>query len=1056
MIFASHALRMISPVLRAVCASFMVFGWIGRLEAAETPRTTGSPFLHAWRSENYGASPVNWRIEQHPTTGYIYATNNAGVLEFDGATWRLIPLPHGGAARALAIDPSGTIWVGGVGELATLVPAPTGELRAVDQTGRVLAALGDNLRAAPAADAGEDEGAGGGPPNPAGVLGNLNRALATPEGIVFRVPDALVRFAPDGGLSVIPAKLRVGQLWWMDGAAHLEEITRGARRLDEGRLLPPAGDARLNAFAAQPDPRGGWRLLSTRGPVRWTGADAPSVALDENAASLFRDEQPTCAVFLADGRSVYGTTRSGLIVFDRDGKYDRRVDRRQGLPSNRVNGLGVDREGGVWLATPTGIVRVQLDSPFAAHGEAQGLTGGPRQLARAGDRLFVTHGEGLAWRADRDGQFRPISGFRTGSHQVVAGDAGVLVTAQGLHEVAADGTERHLAGPYLYGIAPLRRFPGRLLASSASALGFYGRDALGARQLDGRLNNLPAGVDHLLDRDDGFVWVTTRTGEIWRIDLTGGLTEAAPARRYGPEHGVPAALRRDNLRLFRLGPDLVAASARWLLRYDSAADRFVPETRFPSLGFNARRGPELTAPAADGGAWFFNREPSPQFARLRPDAAGGWRVERLSAAPLGGLVINSLYHDAAQDTLWVAGQGALISLDLSWRPAQPAPPLRAAVRRVLTPTGLILAAPDARPGVLALPAEDNSVRFEFAAPTFVSEFRGATSLQYRTRVTGLDRDWTPWSHEVRRDVSNLPPGDFAFLVEARDFNGRSGAAAPVAFTVAAPWWRTLWAAAAATLLAALGVVGIVKLRTSALRRRNAHLEAIVAARTAELERLRRLELDEKILAQLSEEKARLEMLRYQLNPHFLFNALNSIYGLVYPHSRPAGDLVRRLADFCRSTLTRTDDQWHSLADECAMLRTYLDIEQARWRERLVVEFNVDPAAGATRLPAFILLPVVDNAIKHGGATSPGVLTVRLTAQRAADGAIQIEVGNSGTWLAASDPRPTCSTGIGMENLRARLERCFPAAHALEVVSAEGWVCVKLRLGAPATAIENPK
>jgi LytS/YehU family sensor histidine kinase len=198
------------------------------------------------------------------------------------------------------------------------------------------------------------------------------------------------------------------------------------------------------------------------------------------------------------------------------------------------------------------------------------------------------------------------------------------------------------------------------------------------------------------------------------------------------------------------------------------------------------------------------------------------------------------------------------------------------------------------------------------------------------------------------------------------------------------------------------------------------------------------------------------MLRYQLNPHFLFNALNSIYGLVYPHSRPAGDLVRRLADFCHSTLTRTDDQWHSLADECAMLRTYLDIEQARWRERLVVEFNVDPAAGATRLPAFILLPVVDNAIKHGGATSPGVLTVRLTAQRAADGAIQIEVGNSGTWLAASDPRPTSSTGIGMENLRARLERCFPAAHALEVVSAEGWVCVKLRLGAPATAIENPK
>ncbi|MBC7368766.1 MAG: histidine kinase [Undibacterium sp.] len=100
--------------------------------------------------------------------------------------------------------------------------------------------------------------------------------------------------------------------------------------------------------------------------------------------------------------------------------------------------------------------------------------------------------------------------------------------------------------------------------------------------------------------------------------------------------------------------------------------------------------------------------------------------------------------------------------------------------------------------------------------------------------------------------------------------------------------------------------------------------------------MRRLELDEKIAAQIAGEKAQLEMLRYQLNPHFLFNALNSIYGLVYPHSKPAGELVRRLSEFCRGTLTRTRHQWRSLAEECAMLRTYLDIEQARCRERLVM------------------------------------------------------------------------------------------------------------------------
>lgn len=110
------------------------------------------------------------------------------------------------------------------------------------------------------------------------------------------------------------------------------------------------------------------------------------------------------------------------------------------------------------------------------------------------------------------------------------------------------------------------------------------------------------------------------------------------------------------------------------------------------------------------------------------------------------------------------------------------------------------------------------------------------------------------------------------------------------------------------------------------------------------------------------------------------------------------------------------------------------------------EFALDPAVGDLRLPAFLLLPVVDNAIKHGSATSPDVRSFRLATQRADDGAVTIEVANPGTWLASSDPRATASTGIGMENLRTRLNRAFADAHELNVETPEGWVIVRLRLG----------
>lgn len=203
-------------------------------------------------------------------------------------------------------------------------------------------------------------------------------------------------------------------------------------------------------------------------------------------------------------------------------------------------------------------------------------------------------------------------------------------------------------------------------------------------------------------------------------------------------------------------------------------------------------------------------------------------------------------------------------------------------------------------------------------------------------------------------------------------------------------------------------------------------------------------------AQLAEEKARLESLRYQLNPHFLFNALNSIYGLVYPHSATAGDLVRRLADFCRDTLTRPGGKWQPLGDELAMLRNYLGIEQARWRDQLALEFDLDPRADAFLLPPFLLLPLVDNAIKHGGATSPGVLTVRLVTRHESNGGVTLSIVNSGAWTAHDQrkPRAANSTGVGLENIRARLAHAFPVGHELVTHAAEGWVTLTLRLPPP--------
>lgn len=257
------------------------------------------------------------------------------------------------------------------------------------------------------------------------------------------------------------------------------------------------------------------------------------------------------------------------------------------------------------------------------------------------------------------------------------------------------------------------------------------------------------------------------------------------------------------------------------------------------------------------------------------------------------------------------------------------------------------------------------------------------------------------------------------------------------------------------LMFEVAVAGVgLGLGTMVARRDEA--EAKLAARNAELARLNRLESDERIAAQLAEEKARLEVLRYQLNPHFLFNSLNSIYGLLFENARGAAEMVLRLSDFCRATLSSPAAGHPTLGTEIEILRNYLDVEKVRWGDQLAVEIDVAPEVGPVPIPPFLLLPLVENAIKYGSRTSPGVLKLVVRAHREADD-VRIAIANTGTWL-----RPgmqlTPSTGIGLENLRQRLQRYYPEVHRFSTKSADGWVVAEVRipLAGPVPSSPGPR
>jgi two-component system LytT family sensor kinase len=193
-------------------------------------------------------------------------------------------------------------------------------------------------------------------------------------------------------------------------------------------------------------------------------------------------------------------------------------------------------------------------------------------------------------------------------------------------------------------------------------------------------------------------------------------------------------------------------------------------------------------------------------------------------------------------------------------------------------------------------------------------------------------------------------------------------------------------------------------------------------------------------------QAQLQMLRYQLNPHFLFNALNSIRALVREDQAKAEQMVAELSDFLRYSLQRHEGRDVPLGAELEAVEHYLTLEHIRFEDKLVAEIDADQAARSRHVPGFLLHPLVENAITYGMETSPLPLRVRVFA-RCTDVALHLEVANTGRWRPPAETAYPSSRGhgIGLHNVRERLHHAFPGRHRVEVAERDGWVRVTIEM-----------
>ncbi len=680
---------------------------------------------------------------------------------------------------------------------------------------------------------------------------------------------------------------------------------------------------------------------------------------------------PTCLKLDAESKMWVGTSSEGIFIFDPKDNLWVQVTERQGLPHNHVRDLLLDRNGQMWVATSGGGIARVLSQQFRHHTTANGLTG---------NRIYALHADegGRIWLAASQNGLQMLDS--TGFHNVTQ-DSGLLT------------------GIKCKAIATDRR--GRLWVGT-DGRGLFVLDSMGAHPIRG----LPSvRIQSLLLDSKGNIWAATDNGI--------ALLQENPAKPSG--YAIKKFSQKDGLTDLNITTLKADGNGNIWFGTQSGSLGFFQEEKLHATFGGAKNGlPELPVRALEfgkmgylwvgfrgGGVWGARSMDLEGIGTVRFSPLGATLASQniylLLSDPVGHLwvgtekgvdevmfepvesmkkeafpVVNETLHygrnegflgiETCQDAaicdrdgnLWFGTMNGLTKYVPTTHRARPAAPVLhfqqialfykplAETRYAdwLDPLGGL------RSGI-RFDWDENHLSFEFRA----IDLANPEGLRYRWKLEGLrNAEWSPFSAQTSINFAGLQAGDYTFWAQAISSDGTLSEPISASFSTQKPFWQTAWF----ILSAGITLCGLVFLLVK---------NRIRQVRKTEREKREKLEVQNRLL-QL-EQKA----LQLQMNPHFIFNALNSVQSLV-----SAGDTVaaRRelnaFAQLMRSILSNSRRQTVTLKEEADTLAQYLTIEQF-CRPGKPFDFsirfaeNIDPEA--IELPPMLLQPFVENAVLHG-------------------------------------------------------------------------------------------
>ncbi len=805
---------------------------------------SGLPPLKVFTPKEYGASRQSWSIVEDDR-GVLFFGNNEGLLTFDGSNWELTPSLNGTLIRSLAMDEHGVIYYGGKNDLGYISSDSLGQLQLVSLRDKVPLVNEDF--------------------NDVWEITYLNgKVIFQTYRYLFWVDILAEESWEDRSIEVINAPSRIMSCAVIDNKCYVYTKGEGLTHLVNDQLQPLSREAFKKELMVDMLPwfpnssRAKMLLCGVRnGLFSWDGDQLLPFALESQATKLMQTAKITNASYLSDGTLALATDNLGIIVLNEDGQLVNHLHKGTGFPVEDTNDLLTDFQGGLWVSTSFGIIRVDLPASLTYFSDQSDLNYRIYSMATHNEHLYVGTTNGLFVSPIGDGQrFEHVTGPNTAVFDLLSTGADLLAVSpySGVYQLDDNQLIK------LVGQVPINlthsRYHEKIVfvgdGSDEAGFSILYKTANGWHRL---ITNpiIKEEIRYVEEEEPGILWLGSRSKGFLRVEIPylKDLNDQSSSR-LTPVDSLTVSVERypDSLSTlgFRARPyfvhdKLYLASSEGLKQIDPATDQLIPNNILgPVLADTSTQVNHLLA-GPEGSIWVNFIKAGAKTAsigRLYPMDSGKFRlIEQTDLLRISDLQFTTmLTQGAANDPLWFGTTNGLIKFQPQIKRENRAA-FQTLIRRVsIHGDSLLFGGNSIKHGAAftspVLAYAHNALRFKFSAVNY--EVPENTLYQYQ--LQGFDKDWSDWTIENQKDYTNLPEGSYAFRVRSKNIYGVMGSEGAFKFRVLPPWYRQWWAL---LLFGIFGIASIIflilsynKWKTRQLELKNKQLKQAVDEKTQEI------------------------------------------------------------------------------------------------------------------------------------------------------------------------------------------------------------------------------